>query len=327
MKHWHPREIELLANLRARFLDRTAGVSDYWRSDEELALYDATFAARIGWKIDAAIRALETIGWRPRSRRLFDWGCGSGIASRRVLHAWPEFESVAFHDRSARAVAFAQTRMRAAHPGLAIDEPCADRDTLLVLSHVLSELDAAQLDELRAHVRVAGEVLWIEAGTHADSRWLIDVRERLLAEPDAPRVVAPCTHQARCGLLTPENARHWCHHYAEPPPEVFRDARWEEWSRELGIDRRALPFSYLVLSRHDAPTLHDCTRVIGFPREGKGHCLALGCDASGVAESMAQKRDVPELFRALTKEREWPPFRWQTASGKVVASEPFAPTP
>lgn len=322
MKHWQPREIELLAGLRARFLARTAGASDYWRSEEELALYDATFAARIGWKIDAAVRAVQAIGWRPRSRRLFDWGCGSGIAARRVLHAWPQFEGAAFDDRAARAVAFAQARLRAEHSRVALAEPRADRDTLLVLSHVLSELDATQLDALLAQVRAAGEVIWVEAGTHADSRRLIEVRERLLAEPDAPRVIAPCTHQARCGLLTPENARHWCHHYAEPPAEVFRDARWEEWSRELGIDRRALPFSYLILTRHESPALAGCARVIGFPREGKGHCRVLACDASGVTEPMVQKRDAPELFRALTKEREWPPMRWQIASGKVVGSRP-----
>lgn len=327
MKHWQPREIELLAKMRARFLERTAGASDYWRSDEELALYDSTFAARIGWKIDAVLRALKTIGWRPRSRRLLDWGCGSGVATQRVLEVWPEFMSAAFHDRSARAVAFAKGRLRFRHPQVEITEPRADDDTLLVISHVVSELDAVQLEQLLKLVRTAGEVIWVEAGTHPDSRRLIDVRERLLADANPPQVVAPCTHQARCGLLTAKNERHWCHHYAEPPQEVFRDARWEEWSRELGIDRRALPYSYLVLTRHGAPALAGCARVIGFPREGKGHCRVLGCDASGVTEPMVQKRDAPELFKSLTKHHEWPPIRWQVADGKVVAGEPFISTP
>ncbi len=325
MKHWHPREIELLNRLRTRFLKRTAGESDYWHSDEELALYDATFAARIGWKIDAVLRALHAIGWRPQSRRLLDWACGSGIASRCVLGAWPEFENAAFHDRSARAVAFAKTRLGAAHPRVKIGEPQAGRDTLLLISHVLSELDSAQLDELLTQIHAAGEVIWVEAGTSADSRRLIDIRERLLHETDSLHVVAPCTHQVRCGLLTPENERHWCHHYADPPQDVFRDARWDEWSRELGIDRRALPYSYLVLARHEAPAVTGCGRVIGVPREGKGHCRVLGCDASGVAAVMVQKRDVPDLFRALAKEREWPPFHWQIDNGKVTRALPFSP--
>lgn len=324
MKHWQPREIELLNRLRTRFLARTAGESDYWHSDEELALYDTTFAARIGWKIDAVLRALQTLGWRPRSRRLFDWGCGSGIGSRRVLNVWPAFESAAFHDRSARAMAFARNRLRMEHPRVTVGEPFADSDTLLLISHVLSELDSTQLDDLLAQIRAAGEVIWVEAGTSADSRRLIGIRERLLSEPSPLHVVAPCTHQVRCGLLTPENERHWCHHYADPPQEVFRDARWEEWSRELGIDRRALPYSYLVLTRHEAPALTGCGRIIGVPREGKGHCRVLGCDRSGVAEVMVQKRDAPELFRALAKEREWPPFRWQIENGKVTSASPFS---
>jgi ribosomal protein RSM22 (predicted rRNA methylase) len=325
VKHWQPREIELLARLRTRFLQRTAGESDYWHSDEELALYDATFAARIGWKIDAVLRAVQTIGWSPKSRRLLDWGCGSGIASRCVLSVWPQFGSAAFHDRSARAVAFAKAQLRVKHPRIALGDTHADGHTLLLVSHVLSELDPTQLDELLAQIRAAGEVIWVEAGTSADSRRLIDIRERLLAEASPLHVVAPCTHQARCGLLAPENERHWCHHYADPPQEVFRDARWEEWSRELGIDRRALPYSYLVLTRHEAPATAGCGRIIGVPREGKGHCRILGCDASGVSEFMVQKRDAPELFRALAKEREWPPFQWQIDNGKVVTASPFAP--
>lgn len=326
MKHWQPREIERLQRLRARFLERTAGATDYWQSDDELALYDETFAARIGWKIDAALRALLALGWRPRSQRLVDWGCGSGIAARRVLAAWPDIASVAFHDRSARAAAFAATRLRAAHPRIPIAPAHVDAGSLLVVSHVLSELDEAPLDELLTQIRAAGEVIWVEAGTHADSRTLAQIRDRLLAETGAPSVVAPCTHAAPCGMLAAGNERHWCHHYAEPPQEVFRDARWEEWSRALGIDRRALPFSYLVLTRHPVPALASCGRIIGFPREGKGHFRVLGCDAAGVSELTAQKRDVPDLHRTLNKQREWPPLHWQLSGGKIIEAEPFQPT-
>src|SRR5215217_5529173 len=116
MKHWKPRELEVLATLRARFLQRTAGAQDYWRSEEELALYDETFAARIGWKIDAVIRDLQRLGWKPASRRLVDWGCGTGIATRRLLAAWPTISEVALHDRSQLAIRFARQRIAGEHP-------------------------------------------------------------------------------------------------------------------------------------------------------------------------------------------------------------------
>lgn len=323
MKHWQPREIELLTGLRSRFLAGTAGAEDYWRSDEELLLYDATFAARIGWKIDGVIRALEAINWRPRSTRLLDWGCGSGIASRRVLATWSGFTSAAFVDRSPRAVRFAQGRLRELHPSIQLAAPEADGETLLVISHVLTELPETALEALLVQVRAAGEVIWVESGTHENSRRLIRVRERLLAEGNPHHVVAPCTHQAPCGLLEPENERHWCHHFAAPPQEVYRDARWDEWSKALGIDRRALPFSYLVLTRHPAPDLTGCARVIGVPREGKGHCRVLSCEASGVTEPMLQKRDASALFKLLLKNEEWPPFRWKMEGGKIVGGRAF----
>jgi SAM-dependent methyltransferase len=312
MKHWQPREIEVLDGLRARFLTGTAGDADYWKTDEELALYDATYAARIGWKIDAALRAAHTLGWRPRSARVLDWGCGTGIAHRRVIAAWLGFTSLALHDRSPRAMKFAARRA----PLAAEVSERVDRDTLLVLSHVLNELAPEALEQVLGLVRAAGEVVWIEAGTHADSRRLIAVREALRGEF---RIVAPCTHTAPCGLLAEENARHWCHHFAQPPTEVFQDAKWAEWSRELGIDLRSLPFSYLILDRGEAPLLPpDAARIIGVPRESKGYCRVLSCQREGVADIMLQKRDAPALFRAVLREPEPPPYRWTMRDGRIV---------
>lgn len=321
MRHWDARDLELLAALRARFIQRTAGQSDYWTSDAELRLYDQTFAERIGWKIDAAIRALTGVGWRPRSRKILDWGCGTGIATRRILAAWPEFDSVSFVDRSERAVRFARDRLRQGYPHMVEGVAVADSETLLVVSHVLNELPAEALEALLEEVRRAGEVLWVEAGTHADSRALIAARERILSEPDPPRIIAPCPHQRRCGLLAPENSQHWCHFFAKPPVEVFQDARWAEWSRAMGIDIRALPYSYLVLSRNVPAAPEDCSRVLGGLRENKGYCRALTCTAAGVHDYMLQKRDAPEIFRTLTKTVEWPLFKLAIANGKIVSGD------
>jgi SAM-dependent methyltransferase len=314
VKHWRPREIEVLNGLRARFLGGTAGDADYWQSDEELALYDATFAARIGWKIDAALRAAHVLGWRPQSPRVLDWGCGTGIAHRRLIAAWPGFAALALHDRSPRAMQFAAGRA----PLPAEFSTSVDRDTLLVLSHVINELSPDALDQVLALVRAAGEVIWIEAGTHADSHRLIAVREALRAEF---RIVAPCTHAASCGLLVPENARHWCHHFAQPPTEVFQDAKWAEWSREIGIDLRSLPFSYLILDRCETPLVPSgASRIIGVPRESKGYCRVLSCQREGVADIMLQKRDAPALFKAVLREPEQPPYRWTMRDGRIVGA-------
>src|SRR5882757_9580402 len=198
IKHWTPQQLAALRRIRERFLTGTAGTEDYWRVPADVALYDSTFAERIGWKWDAVLGELRRRGWQPRSHRLLDWGCGSGIAHRRVLAEWPQFASLALHDRSPMARRFAADKARELFPGIALPQgpPITNSETLLLVSHVINELPPKELDGLLELARGAAEVIWVEAGTHMDSRRLIAVRERLLGDLVA---VAPCTHQQHCG--------------------------------------------------------------------------------------------------------------------------------
>ncbi len=326
IKYWNHPELTALRRMRERFLAGTGGAQDYWRLPEDLALYDSTFGERIGWKWDGVLRELTARDWQPRSRHVLDWGCGSGIAGRRVLAQWPQFESLALHDRSALAMRFAAEKARTDFPNVRITHAAATLppDTLLVLSHVISELPSRELAQLLDLARQAREIIWVEAGTHVDSRRLIAMREALLGEFAA---VAPCTHQHACGLLTGKNAPHWCHHFAAPPSQIFQDARWMDFGREMGIDLRSLPYSFLVLERPRAtsPTPDGLSHIIGEPREGKGHLKVLSCHAQGVAELVLQKRDAPELYRALRKGEGPPVHRWLLADGKITGSAEFAP--
>jgi ribosomal protein RSM22 (predicted rRNA methylase) len=133
--------------------------------------------------------------------------------------------------------------------------------------------------------------------------------------------VAPCAHRAACGLLASNNSAHWCHYFAAPPSSVFQDARWAEWGREMGIDLRSLPYSFLVLERAAASGPAGFSRVIGEPREGKGHLKVLSCQEEGVQEFMLQKRDAPSLFRELRKGTETPIYRWRMEAGKIVGGD------
>lgn len=325
MSQWKSGELATLRGLRERFLKEHAEGADYWAGEQELALYDATFGERIGWKWDAVLGELSARGWTPRSRRVLDWGCGSGIAGRRVLAHWPGFEALALHDRSARAMRFAAGRARAAFPQVEVRTDVQDSaGSLLVISHVLNELGGGGLAALLEQVRAAREVLWVEAGTRAGSRRLVEeVREVLRGEFS---LVAPCPHQGACGLLTAENERHWCHHFAEPPRAIFQDARWVEFGRDLHIDLRSLPYSFLVLERREEarPAPAGLARVIGRAREAKGHCKVLSCEEAGVGERMLQKRDDGELFRAFHKGTAGSLYRWETCEGRITGGERFA---
>ncbi|MEW6306662.1 MAG: small ribosomal subunit Rsm22 family protein [Verrucomicrobiota bacterium] len=322
--NWERIDWKSLERLRAAFLEGTAGARDYWRSESDLASYDQTFGARIAWKWHYVLRELRQRGWSPPSGEVLDWGCGSGVAGRAFLRQFraDAVQGLALHDRSALATRFAARAAESEFPGLPVRvSPEAEPGTLL-LSHVLTEMTPAQVDELVALAGKAVAVIWVEPGTYDTSRVLIGVRERLRG---AFNVVAPCVHQAACGMTTPENARHWCHHFAPSPPEVFTDSNWARFASLTGIDLHSLPLSFLVLDRRPAPALPPgAVRVIGHPRVYKAHALLLGCDATGVQERQVTKRALPEAFRQLKKGRAPALQVWRTDGSDVTSINSFA---
>ena len=329
-------DFALLDRLRNRFLDAPSEGGDYWESAEMLALYDATFGERIGWKWDAVLAELRARRWEPPpGTALLDWGCGSGIAGRRVLRAFgaDRFTRLLVHDRSALARRFAAESAASAFPGLAVEQAPDWGDVApagpftLVISHVLNELPPADSAALLALVRRATAVVWVEPGTSDVARALVAIREELR---QTFAVVAPCTHQGACGLLAPENQRHWCHHFARPPIEAFTESFWSEFSHRLGIDLRSLPYSFLVLERPaagtdvQAPTPEGWSRILGEPREFKGHFKVLSCEAGGVTERMLQKRDDKALFKTMRRVPAPPLFAWQIRDEKIVGGPHWA---
>jgi hypothetical protein len=310
-----------LERLRTSFLAGTAGTTDYWTSESELVAYDATFAQRIGWKWDFVLRELQARGWTLPTGDLLDWGCGSGVAGRAVLDHFgvDSPRRLRLWDRSPLAMGFAAQRARTKYPGLNVVEipaPQELRGGTLVLSHVLTELTQPQTEALVELAATAECVLWVEPGTYEASLTLIAIRERLRGHF---QVVAPCPHQGRCGILAPENERHWCHHFAAPPNEVFQDAGWAAFANRLNIDLRDLPVSFLVLDRRAAPPLPaDATRLVGHPRLYKAHALMLGCNAAGVRERTLSRRAFPDEFKQLRKGRHASLYQWNCDGDAIV---------
>lgn len=288
-----------LERMRAAFLDGSAGRADYWQSETDLASYDQTFAQRIGWKWDYVLRELKKRGWSPPEGEVLDWGCGTGIASRKFLEYFSGTRRLYLCDRSPLAMKFAARQVRDVEVWQESVPPKSVE--VLLISHVLTEQPEPFALPCKAKV-----VIIVEPGTHEGSRRLIALRERLRGEFN---VVAPCTHQTTCGMLAPGNERHWCHHFAPPPTEVFMDGDWARFAKVAGIDLRSLPVSYLVLDRRPASPYG--MRMIGRPRIYKAHALLMGCDEAGVREIEVRKRDEPEEFRRL-KKGTWEAWREKT---------------
>lgn len=191
---------------------------------------------------------------------------------------------------------------------------------ILLLSHVLTELDPDQTAAVMDLAARALCVIWVEPGTHEASRRLIALREQWRGRFN---VIAPCTHAAPCGMLATENQRHWCHHFAAPPREIFTDGNWSRFARLTGIDLRDLPLSFLVLDQRPAPSLPaGAARVIGHPRIYKAHALLLGCDATGVRERKLKQRTLPAVFRALKKSAVEGLCVWECLGDEIMATRP-----
>jgi ribosomal protein RSM22 (predicted rRNA methylase) len=284
-----------LEDMRDGFL---GGRLSAWRDARDLELYDAYFARRIAWKWRAVLGEAAAAGWRPPPGLVVDWGSGSGVAVRELAAAFGAPTEVALVDCSPLAREFARARVLQELPHAQV-QTAADAErlepALLLVSHVLSELDDNALEPLLALALRAEAVLWVEPGERTSARLLSRARERLL---ERFRVLAPCTHQAACGALAPGAAVDWCHHFARPPAEAFTERHWGLFARRLGIDLRSLPYAYLVLARSGGADA-GAARILGRPRVEKGRVLLDACTAEGVRCLRLVARDDPALARRL----------------------------
>jgi ribosomal protein RSM22 (predicted rRNA methylase) len=331
--NWESLDWEILDRLRDKFISGSAAEGPYWHTITDLECYDFTYGERIGWKWDAVLRELKARHWKPfdtsnqsvaAGATILDWGCGSGIAGRRVIDFFgaTNFSRLIVHDHSVLAMDFAEHRAKQLFPGIAVER--ADYRTLeseepidiLVISHVLNELDEIARAQLASLCARAQKIVWVEPGTHDVSRTLGEWREKLRAS--GMNAIAPCTHQNTCGILAAGNERHWCHFFANPIPNIYADSEWVKFGQRAGIDLRSLPYSFLVLDRRPSPLPTGYSRIIGDPRHYKGYAKLYNCDAGGVTDLMLQKRDAPELFKALKHTHETGLQRWTHTNDRIT---------
>lgn len=130
----------------------------------------------------------------------------------------------------------------------------APRFQLWVMSFFLNEsplspsvLAARMLKNWDKHLEPGGLALFVEPALKMQSRRLLELRKELLAAIEKRgggyRVLLPCLGHQACGALAdPED---WCHE------EItwWRSPLMREIDSMTGLDRKTLPFSYLVIER------------------------------------------------------------------------------
>jgi hypothetical protein len=315
---------EGLRRIRKHFLAAEGPAGNYWSSLRLLESYDRTFAERIGWKWEAVFHELKLRGWQPRPGPVTDWGCGTAMAARKFLE-YAGTDGVAFlvlWDQVENAIKYGTRRVNRFFPQVTV-RPARQapfkNPGILLISHVLNELSEKQLEELVQLVAKAEAVIWVEPGTFEASRALISIREKL--RPHL-QVIAPCTHQEVCGLTAKGKEPHWCHHFTQPPARVHQDPHWSRFVSELNIDLGTLPYSFLAMDKQASPPLDKGVRVIGHPRQYKGHCRLLCCREQGVSECSLSAKPDKQLFKDVKKEKVFPLFQMEVENERITWIQP-----
>lgn len=307
-------EVKDLQRLRQLFLEapERQGLADYWEDESLLALYDTTYARRIGWKWSAVLNELAERRWQPPAtiRRWIDWGCGSGIASE-VLAEHQSFShpaEITLSDRSVKAREFSARKISARTKGSIISKSSPENlivhnTDLMLISHVVTELKSELFEDFLLRIASAGAIVWVEPGTPFCAEKLAQARAKLIEHFD---LVAPCPHVLACPLQG--SAKDWCHFFATPPSEIFQDSFWTQFAKEMNIDLRSLPVSFLVLQRKSQQIALETyssgkKRLIARPRFYKGCAKVLLCRADGTADvEQLEQRKYKQEFKDWQKD-------------------------
>lgn len=315
------RDWKRLEALRAQYLE---GGSPAWADERDLEIYARTFGERIAWKWRAVLAEAPVAALDPARGPVVEFGCGSGAASLACLRAGAVSGDATWHllDRSLTARAFAARRLTDA----GVRDARADGRVpdgaigLLIVSHVLGELDEETRSEVAALAERAQRVIAVEPGSVAGSTTLVRWRDEVLRSGTL-RAVAPCPHSRGCPLSDRSGAPNdaWCHHFASPAPEAFTSGFWRRFAERIGIDLRDLPLSFCVLDASEAPACGsddlEPARILGRPRWEKGRARFELCCTRGVIEADLLKRTAPKLHKGL-REPEAEPRAYRVELGE-----------
>lgn len=112
-----------------------------------------------------------------------------------------------------------------------------DRNTLGVFSYSITEVN-----NLLPLLEKFNYLMIIEPSTQDDGRKLMELREKLIAKDF--HVLAPCTHQQTCPLLS-LSKKDWCHDRIH-----FKKPDWfQKIENQLPIKNDTLTFSYLLVEK------------------------------------------------------------------------------
>ena len=304
----------------------------------------------------AAVRELVASGAltlpEDRPLRVLDYGAGLGAMSWGVARALSAAGkkgriSVVLYDTDEDALLLAKEILsrRTQVDGVTLEGSTARASfggsipkgpfDLILLGHVLSELDRTVRDEerLSRHVELVttlltrsldpeGSLVIVEPALRDRTRHLHEVRDALLsADPVRATVFAPCLHSASCPALV--NPTDWCHEDLpiDLPPWLVPTAR------AAGLRWEGLTFSYLVLRRDGRTFKASLPEALTRLRVVSGRVVTKGKIEIFLCGELQDAEVGRVRARRLDRERTESNAAWdELLRGEVISIEPPFPT-
>jgi ribosomal protein RSM22 (predicted rRNA methylase) len=260
-----------------------------------LARMPATYAAVV-----ASLNGLCEIHPDLAPATVLDIGAGPGTASWAAAAAFPSSANfILLDDNDAlRVLALEIARgssglekmdyRKGDAIGLLANAEPAD---LVIASYLVGELPARERSELAdlAWRKTRGALLIIEPGTPAGYQRILALRDQLIAS--GAHVAAPCPHQAKCPLITPD----WCH-FVQRLPRL----RAQKEIKGVEVPFEDEKFSYLALTRQ-LPARRPAGRVLAPPHVGKVAVTAKLCAADGTSRAITVPRRDKRSYAAARR--------------------------
>lgn len=283
-----------------------------WSNNELALAYITYFLPLNAARLAHAWREVERFAVAPHISEIWDIGSGPGTL-QWVLEArgWPgTLHNV---EISAEAVRWHQTLQMAEdrigsrwHKNVA---PQTD-GALGVFSYSLLELPSEVVLNKFDHLLI------LEPSTHTRARHLMELRSRLIQQ--GFEIVAPCTHQGACPLLT-HSSRDWCHQRLHWSPPSW----WTQLESHLPMKNRTLTYSYILASRQKiaqpfagrviGDTLHERGKVRQMFCRGEQREFLSWLTRHGEPESVphgALLNEIPKHEMKNSELRVLSPIRW-----------------
>ena len=295
------------AAARAAIISRTyrdGGGSGAIRTETDalayaLARMPATYAAVI-----ASLNALRELRPDFAPNSLLDVGAGPGTATWAAAEAFSSLQGFALLDANdalrALALNLSRESVRLGHIDYQRSEASAalaraEAADLVVASYVIGEIKDSEQAALAALMwaKTRDTLLVVEPGTPAGYARVIALRAQLIAA--GAHVVAPCPHDGKCPLVTPD----WCHFTQRLPRSR---AHKQIKGAELPFEDEK--FSYVALTR--APPARHRARVLAQPVVSKVEVTAKLCTPDGLTLARIPRRAKADYAVA----RRW---RWGDA--------------